>query len=89
MAQITINIPDGQVARVRNAFASAYGYQATIPDPNNAGQTIPNPETKGQFTERKIREFIREVVAGQEATVDANTARSARIAEVNTNLTIS
>lgn len=57
---ITINFTnDGMNARIRNAFASAYGYQDTI-----NGQ--PNPETKAQFRDRKIKEFIKGIVRSEE-----------------------
>ncbi len=57
---VTINFTnDGMNARIRNAFASAYGYQNTID-----GQ--PNPETKGQFRDRKIKEYIKDIVRSEE-----------------------
>lgn len=57
---VTINFAnDGMNARIRNAFATAYGYQDTI-----NGQ--PNPETKAQFRDRKIKEYIKEVVRSVE-----------------------
>lgn len=57
---VTINFAnDAMNARIRNAFATAYGYQGTI-----NGQ--PNPETKAQFRDRKIKECIKEVVRSVE-----------------------
>lgn len=57
---VTINFAnDAMNARIRNAFATAYGYQNTI-----NGQ--PNPETKAQFRDRKIKEYIKEVVRSVE-----------------------
>lgn len=64
MANITIQIPDAQMANVVEAFTKQYGYQDTIPDPANPGQTIPNPETKNQFVQKMIRNYIKETVAG-------------------------
>ena len=41
----------------REAYAAHYNYQVNIPDPDNIGQTIPNPETKAQFmAQRRKRE---------------------------------
>ncbi len=58
--QITINFAnDGMNARIRNAFADAYGYQNTI-------DGAPNPETKAQFRDRKIKEYIKEIVKSVE-----------------------
>lgn len=57
---ITINFSkDTMQNRIRNAFADAYGYQDTI-----NGQ--PNPETKAQFRDRKIKEYIKDVVRSVE-----------------------
>lgn len=57
---VTINFAnDAMNARIRNAFATAYGYQNTI-----NGQ--PNPETKAQFRDRKIKEYIKDVVKSVE-----------------------
>lgn len=57
---VTINFAnDAMNARIRNAFASAYGYQDTI-----NGQ--PNPETKAQFRDRKIKEFIKGITFAEE-----------------------
>jgi len=74
---ITINFPDGERARILRAFVQAYGYKDTIPDPNNPGQTIPNPETKGQFTKRKIAAFVKDVVASIEVKEAAESAAEA------------
>jgi hypothetical protein len=89
MASLTITIPDGQLARVRDSFALAYNYQATIPDPANPGATIPNPENKVQFMQRKVREYIKEVVKGQEAVAAAEAARTTAAAAVESGVTLS
>lgn len=85
MAQITITIPDAKVPEVREAFKATYNYQAIIAnpsfdpnlpiDPVTNPETIDNPETEGQFFQRKIREWIRDVVKAYQAKVAANTAR--------------
>jgi hypothetical protein len=89
MARITVTIPDEQAARVRQAFANVYGYQETVPDPANPGQMIDNPETKIQFAERKVREYVYEVTTGHEATKAADTARKNRIDQNRTDLILS
>lgn len=89
MATMTITIPDAQLNRVRDAFAAAYGYSATVPDPANPGQTIPNPENKTQFTQRMVRKYMHEVVKGYEATKDAETARQAAIIKAENEVTLS
>jgi hypothetical protein len=74
------------VPRIRAAFSAAYNYQATIPDPSNPGQTIPNPETAQQHMVRRIREYVKEVVKGYEATTAGNTARQAAATQADTDL---
>ena len=57
---VTINFAnDAMNARIRNAFASAYGYQDTI-------NGSPNPESKARFRARKIKEYIKEVTRSVE-----------------------
>lgn len=58
--KITITIPDIKDDALIEAFASLYKYQDYLDDE----QTIINPETKKQFTLRKINEYIKEVYAG-------------------------
>lgn len=82
MAQLTITIPDAQTARVFDAFAAAYGYQATID-----GQ--PNPQTRAQFARQKVIEFIKNTVKAQEAQAAADSARSAAAANVESQVNLS
>lgn len=51
---------DTMNTRSRNAFASAYGYQDTLPNGD------PNPETKAQFRARKIKEYIKDITRSEE-----------------------
>lgn len=59
----------------RNAFAEIYAWAgATVPNPNNPGQTIPNPEgaTKAQFVDFKLKQFYKEVIrAARRKTAEA------------------
>ena len=60
MFTLTINFAnDAMNARIRNAFATAYGYQDTI-------DGEPNPETKAQFRDTRIKEYIKEIVKSVE-----------------------
>jgi len=57
----TINFTnDTMNARSRDAFATAYGWSALLPDGS------PNPETKAQHRARKIKEYIKEIVKAEE-----------------------
>lgn len=86
MATITVTIPAGAVTRVLNAFGSAYGYKATIPDPANHGQTIPNPQTLAVFAQLRVKDFIQDLVRSQEAVSAAETARAVAIANSDVGL---
>lgn len=70
MATLTFSFDTGSVplSRIVDAMAIHYGYQANLPDPNNAGSTIPNPETKSQFAKAQIRRIIMEAVKSAEVT---------------------
>ena len=65
---VSIDIPDGQVNRVNNAFASIYGYRDKIQDPNvtDVISLIDNPQTKRQFAKQQIVEFIKRTVLSYE-----------------------
>lgn len=63
----TVNSSDA--IRINNAFANVYNYQSTLYYPN--GTSYANPQAKSAFTEAKIKGYINEVVAAD----DANTAR--------------
>ena len=76
--------------KVMDAFASAYGYQATIPNPN-AGQegqpaTIPNPQTQQAFFNQQITRYIRDIVRSEEIKAAAKTAGDNAAATVDADL---
>ena len=56
------------------AFASQYGYQATIPDPANAGQTIANPQSTKQFTMAKITQYLKGIYRADAVTAATKSA---------------
>jgi len=51
---------DSMNARSRDAFATAYGWSATLPDGSA------NPETKAQHRARRIKEYIKAITRSQE-----------------------
>lgn len=79
MATISFNIPDAAMPRVIDAFATAYQYQATVPNPNGEG-TVPNPQTKAQFARQRILSYIQEVVRAAEASAAVEAARASAAA---------
>lgn len=60
--------------KIIDSFATAYGYQATIADPANPGQTIPNPQSKKQFFMRQLTRYINDVHRAEVVKTAAKTA---------------
>lgn len=75
MATYCVEMPDADFLRVINAIAANYGRPDSVPNPNYAGdpnvepETIENPETKAQFTNRIVRGFLAENVTAYEKRV--------------------
>ena len=86
MAILTIefNIGDMLPSRIHNAFASAYSWQAQVPNPLFGQplqpETIPNPQTKAQHTKQRIRQYITDIIASEER----RAAAAAAVATVGT-----
>lgn len=76
MTTIKITIPDTVINRVRKGFCSRMGYAKTLEDGTN------NPETKAQFMNRKILEFIMQAVQGDEIEIARNQAADAVITSI-------
>lgn len=60
MANLTFTIPDARMPDLIDAWGA--GWLAQIPDQDNPGSMIPNPETKPQFAKENIRRMIVERV---------------------------
>ena len=69
MAIFSLEIDDADVERVLGAVAANYGWQSQVRNPDDVGggldaggnpvpSDIDNPETKGDFTHRMVREFL-------------------------------
>jgi len=75
MATYCVEMPDADFLRVINAIAANYGRPDSVPNPNYAGdpnvepETIENPETKAQFTNRIVRQFLAENVTAYEKRI--------------------
>jgi hypothetical protein len=63
MAQIIINIPDNNIADVRDALCDAYGYSAAT------------GLTKTQFAKKVVADFVKEIYRAQMGTKAAEAAR--------------
>jgi hypothetical protein len=55
-----------------------YNYSATVADPENPGQTIPNPESPNQFANRMVRTYIRQVVEADAVNQAQSALEAAR-----------
>lgn len=60
--------------KVIQRFCEAYGYQATIPDPNKPGQTIPNPVSDQTFFNRQLTQYIKDIVRARGINAAVATA---------------
>lgn len=90
MATLSITIPNEIAVRVNDAVAGIYGYKSTIPNPTPRPAeeetgfdtwtvTVPNPQTKAQFSKQQVINFLKEVVKSHEANLATKTAREASI----------
>lgn len=67
---------DTAKTKVIDAFAAQYNYPATVPDPNNAGATIPNPQSKQAFMNARLTQYIREVYKAAQSEAAVKTAKA-------------
>lgn len=73
---ITINTPAGiTIPQVVDALSDYWGYSATLPN------GTANPQTKGQFIQQKLAQYVKQSYIAAKAQTDAE---SARIAAINT-----
>ena len=80
MAVFQITIPDNMAPKLIAAFASAYHYEAMIPDPAVLeGELIPNPESKTAFAKRMVKKYIHEVYIAAKSGADIDDLRKAAI----------
>jgi hypothetical protein len=70
MAKITINIKDAIFDEVVDAFAARNGYRATI---RKLGVDVPNTQTKEDFVEGFLKQFILDSAAIHQAQAQAQT----------------
>lgn len=74
----TIEFRDASAKQsVIDAFATARGYQDTIADPQNAGQRIANPQSKQQFFNAALTQFVRDVYRQQAVKLASETQTKA------------
>ena len=82
MAIFQLEIIDADVSRVFDAVCASYGWNAEVPNPDfvpdgDEPETIPNPETQGDFTHRIVRKFLADIVAAHEIKAAKQAAQGA------------
>jgi len=80
MAQIIVTIPDAVIPRVRAAFENTFNYTGLDPQGN--------AETRVQFFQRQINQFIKSITVRYEGQSDAETARIAAESKANSEIVI-
>lgn len=85
---IILTIPDNKAQRIVNGICGTFGYQDTIDDldDNSMPRSVPNPETKTQFSKRMLYKMIKDAVMAWESARDAEAARLAAISDVENNI---
>jgi hypothetical protein len=69
MPSFTLTLSPEHAIRLLDAFGA--DYQATIPDPGT-GLPIPNPQTKTEFAEQRLRLHIKRYVTAYETEAARN-----------------
>jgi hypothetical protein len=82
MANITITIPNAIANRVIDGFCKRHGYSSILEDGSI------NPETKTQFCQRKIREYIKASIKEAEVETAINTAATSAGASTDTDIVL-
>lgn len=77
MADVTITIPNGVLARVLDAIAAEYNYDAT------------QDGTKAQFAKAQIIAFVKRTIKAAEGSAEADFARRTKEQEIDSNISIS
>lgn len=90
MATFSVTIPDAEVPVLEEAFCASYGYQEEIPNPEPQDAatpdpewtpTIPNPQSKQEFTQARIVAYMHEVVRGYAVNKAVAAAQEAAAAQ--------
>lgn len=86
MATITFTISPDHLNKLVDAICINYNYQPLLPD-DEGNLTIPNPESKAEFTRRMIINFLKENVKAYNVNKDVNVARDLAIAQSDITVT--
>lgn len=79
MANITFSLPDAKIDAIVDVFCVQEGYQSMIWENDIS---VPNPETKIQFTKRRLREIMKRAYVNYQAEQARLAAASVADGEV-------
>ena len=72
MAQLSFQIPDAHMPDLVEAWGRGRGWLASIPNPDNPEEMIPNPQTEQVYAKNTIKdEIIQQVKHYQGQQIDA------------------
>lgn len=84
--QITFNTESTELKnRIADAFCSVYNYQTKV---TVNGELVDNPESKNQFVQRKIKEYVKEIVKSCESSSAMQAAREEAITKADNEVTL-
>lgn len=81
---INATLPDGKATEILQKVTDYLGYRETIDD--GQGAMIPNPQTRKQFLEAKLKAYIKEIYNTVRANEGADTGRTTALAEADTEI---
>lgn len=64
--------------RLVDGAAANFGYADEIPDPDNEGQTIPNPQSKKEFLQSKLANVLKDWAVTGEVSPDQDALTKKR-----------
>lgn len=65
------------VTEILEALGTEWGYQPTVPDPQNPGQTMPNPQNRAGFCREQLKRILTEAYRNGKRKVLVQQAEAA------------
>lgn len=75
-------VTNPQRTDITRDFAAATGWTATVPDPTNPTQTIPNPITRARWLDNKVDAYVRAVVREHRMAAARAAAEASALADM-------
>lgn len=70
---LSFTVSNETAKRVVDAWATHYGYQEKIPNPEKEGELIDNPQSKQEFVKQKIAQVIKDTTLAVERKKSVET----------------